>query len=148
MKLWTFFENKNSRVFHANQSWHHSHLKTHQFNIQFILSYQIMIVNIKSIQYKIAFNKKSILHTVNYMIIRKMTMLISNTHNITPNMVSYLQTYVLKISSIELILWSIRLNFESKNYLWTKIEPKRKYKWLPAKRSEGAEGVLAELREA
>ena len=50
-------------------------------NLQFILSYQIMIVNIKSIQYKIAFNKKSILYTVNYMIIRKVTMLI--THNIT-----------------------------------------------------------------
>ena len=62
-------------------------------------------------------------------------------------MVSYLQTYVLKISLIELILWSIRLNFESKNYLWTKIEPKRKYKWLQAKRSEGVEGVLAEPRE-
>ena len=61
----------------------------------FILSYQIMIVNIKSIQYKIAFNKKSILYTVNYMIIRKMTMLI--THNITPNgidMVSYLHICV------------------------------------------------------
>jgi len=52
----------------------------------------IMIVNIKSIQYKIAFNKKSILYTVNYMIIRKMTMLI--THNITPNMVSYLHICV------------------------------------------------------
>ena len=62
-------------------------------------------------------------------------------------MVSYLQTYVLKISLIELILWSIGLNFESKNYLWTKIEPKRKYKWLQAKRSEGAEGVLAEPKK-
>ena len=63
-------------------------------------------------------------------------------------MVSYLQTYVLKISLTELILWSIRLNFVTKNYLWTKIEPKRKYKWLQAKRSEGAEGVLAEPRQA
>ena len=81
------------------------------------------------------------------MIIRKMTMLISNIHNITPNMVSYLQVYVLKISLTELILWSIRLNFVTKNYLWTKIEPKRKYKWLQAKRSEGAEGVRAEPRE-
>ena len=35
----------------------------------------------------------------------------------------------------------------SKNYLSAKIEPKRKYKWLPAKRSEGAEGFLTEPRE-
>ena len=55
----------------------------------------IMIVNIKSIQYKIAFNKKSILYTVNYMIIRKMTMLISDTHNITHKLlVSYLHIFV------------------------------------------------------
>ena len=59
---------------------------------------------INSIQFNIAFNIKSILYTVNYMIIRKMTMLISNIHNITPNMVSYLQIYVLKISLTELIL--------------------------------------------
>ena len=55
---------------------------------------------------------------------------------------------MLKISWTELILWCIRLKFESKNYLWTKIEPKRKYKWLQAKRSEDAEGVFAERREA
>jgi len=99
----------------------HGHLKIHQFNRQFSLSHQIMIVNIKSIKYKIAFNIKSILNTVNYMIIRKMTRLISNIHNIMPKVVSYLQIYVLKISLIELILWSIRLNFVSKNYLWAKI---------------------------
>ena len=81
------------------------------------------------------------------MIIREITMLISNIHNKTPKMVSYLQIYAWKISSTELILWSIKLNFVSKNYLRTKIESKRKYKWLPAKRSEGAEGVLAEPRE-
>ena len=63
------------------------------------------------------------------------------------DMVSYLQVYVLKLYLKELILCSIRLNFVSKNYLYAKIEPKRKYKWLPAKRSEGAEGVLAEPRE-
>ena len=44
------------------------------------------------------------------------------------DMVSYLQVYVLKLYLKELILCSIRLNFVSKNYLYAKIEPKRKYK--------------------
>ena len=83
--------------------------------------------------------------SVNYMIIRKITIL-SNTHNKTHKWYP-IYTYVLKISLTELILWRIRLNFVTKNYLWTKIEPKRKYKWLQVKRSEGAEGVRAEPRE-
>ena len=33
-------------------------------------------------------------------------------------------------------------------YLWTKIEPNRKYEWLQAKRSESAESSLAERIEA
>ena len=32
--------------------------------------------------------------------------------------------------------------------LWAKIEPKRRYECLQVKRSEGAEGVLAERRQA
>ena len=68
-----------------------------------------------------AFNVKSILCTVNYMIIRNMTMLISNIHNKTPKIVSYIQIYVWKISITELILWNIRLNFVSKNYFRAKI---------------------------
>ena len=96
MILWTFLKNKNSRVLRiCHQLWHHGKLKIHRLNRHFSLShYQIMIFNIKSIQFNIAFNIKSILYTVNYMIIRKMRMLISNIHNITPNMVSYLQTCV------------------------------------------------------
>ena len=57
-------------------------------------------------------------------------------------MVFSYQIYVLKISSTELILYEA-----SGQTLWAKFEPKHKYKWLPAKRSEGAEGVLAEPRE-
>ena len=34
------------------------------------------------------------------------------------------------------------------HYLWGKIEPKRRYEWLRAKRSEGTEGVLDERTEA
>ena len=33
-------------------------------------------------------------------------------------------------------------------YLWVKIEPNRRYDWMPAKRSKGAESVLVERRQA
>ena len=32
-------------------------------------------------------------------------------------------------------------------YMWAKIEPKRRYEWLRANGSEGAEGILPERRE-
>ena len=62
-------------------------------------------------------------------------MIISYIHNKTPKAVSYIMKH-----------WDEFMFYHY--YLWAKIEPKRRYEWLRAKRSEGAGGVPAEHREA
>ena len=88
-----------------------------------------------------AFNVKSILCIVNYMII-------NNIHNRTPKSGilftdlckgDFFNTHNFMKLWIKVMLYNY--------YLWAKIESKRRYEWLRAKRSEGTGGVLAERKE-
>ena len=89
------------------------------------------------------FNVKKISCLVNYMII------ISNIHNRMPKSGILFTDISIGdfFNGIDFMKHWVEAVFYY-YYLWAKIEPKRRYEWFRAKRSDGTERVLADCRDA